>query len=107
MLISSIELDEKGKILKEISLPNIFLNPQKGTIIPFESAKKIASEKGFDIKSNTQMNINYNKKDDILTWIFKNEIYNDNHTSETKIMIINAHNGNIIETKTQKGFWID
>ncbi len=104
---SKIEFDEEGNIIKDIDFPIIKENSIQVKIFPLKSIIDKATERNFYKKSKTQFKMGYYQKENILVWKLINETYNSDNTYLEEQLIYNAHNGNFIELKSNKGQWIE
>ncbi len=98
---AKIVLDKYANVVEEITLPDIKHYPAKGTLISFREAKAVARKhKCYD--RNTQIALDYDKKNGSIIWRFKKTIYSHGDRSGEWILKIDAHDGKVIE-KYKKG----
>jgi Zn-dependent metalloprotease len=101
---AKIVLDKFGNVIEEIELPDIKKFPEKSNIISLEQAKVIATEnKFFDEK--TLINLSYDKKNGSIVWCFKQTTYKPDHTLSGWTLVIDAHNGKVIEKYGSGRIW--
>lgn len=104
---SKIELDEKGNVIKDIDFPIVKENSIQEKIVPLKSIIEKAIKRNFYKKKKTQFKMSYYSKDNILVWKLINETYKSDNTYLEEELIYNAHNGDFIELKSNKGQWIE
>lgn len=102
---SNIEVDEFGKIIKDIDLP--IKNPLINNIISLQETKNKAVNRKFYVKEKTKIELNYDVSKNILVWKFTNEDYKSNNTFLQKILRYNAHNGKYLDSNIAEGQWIE
>jgi hypothetical protein len=106
MYASNLELDEKGNTVKDIQFPVVpnYTNPFK--IYSYQEIKKKALQEGFYFPRKTRIDIEYNSEENILLWNVINVEYSTNNTYKQKNTYYNAHNGEYIGEKINKGLWV-
>ena len=102
---STIEVDEFGKIIKDIDLP--IKNPLINNIISLKETKSKAINRKFYVEEKTKIELNYDVSKNILAWKFTNEDYKSNNTFLQKILRYNAHNGKYLDLNIAEGQWIE
>jgi hypothetical protein len=118
MYASSIKLDKKGNILKNIEFPLVNNRLKFKNIISFNEIKKIAAKKeifiekqiikkGEYVKDKTEIKMDFDNDNNILIWKFINHTRYSNHTTLIETFSFNAHNGKFIERKAIEGTWIN
>lgn len=101
---AKIVLDKYGNVVKEIQLPNIKANPHKANIISLDEAKTIAKENDF-YDDKTEISLSYDNEAGSITWCFKRTTYHSNHTLSGWTLVIDAHNGKVLEKYGHGGIW--
>ncbi|MGJ5641361.1 hypothetical protein [Formosa sp. S-31] len=104
---SKIELDENGNIIKDIDFPIVEANSIQEKIVPLKLIIEKAQKRNFYKKEKTQFKMSYYASDNILVWKLVNETYNSDNTYLKEDLIFNAHNGNFIKLKSNKGQWVE
>ncbi|MDG1040253.1 MAG: hypothetical protein P8P00_05225 [Polaribacter sp.] len=104
---SKIELDEKGNVIKNIDFPIVKRNSIQEKLVPLKSIIKKAVKRNFYKKNKTQYKMSFYSKSNILVWKLINETYNSDNTYLHEELIYNAHRGNFIKLKSNKGQWIE
>jgi len=107
MYTSKIELDKNGNILKDIEFPRIIKDSIQERIFPFSKILQKAIEKGFCKNDRSKIDMGYKPETNILIWKFINSVFNSDNTFKEEVITFNAHNGDYIETITQKGVWVE
>lgn len=102
---STIEVDEFGKIIKDIDLP--IKNPLINNIISLKETKNKAINRKFYVEEKTKIELNYDVSKNILVWKFTNEDYKSNNTFLQKILRYNAHNGKYLDLNIAERQWIE
>ncbi|MEK8180831.1 hypothetical protein WMW71_10820 [Flavobacterium buctense] len=102
---SNVELDEFGNIIKDIDFPKKSSTSNK--FISLEEIKKKAVEKNFFIKDKTNVELDYDTVNNILVWKFINEEHKENGIFLQSELTYNAHNGNFLDLKVNKGEWVE
>lgn len=95
-----LNLDEKGKVIGEIELPDIKHNSFRSWIIPLEEAKQIAIANNFYDKY-TNVKSRYYPKAGSIVWEFE-QIEPGEGTKNRTLLLIDASNGSIVAKLTSK-----
>jgi hypothetical protein len=101
---AKIILDKSGNVIEEIELPNIQESPEKAYLISLEEATQIATMNNF-YREDTEISLSYHKKADSITWCFTYTDFNSDHTLSGWTLVVDAHNGKIIEKYSHGGIW--
>jgi uncharacterized membrane protein YkoI len=97
-----IRLDSDGEVIEEIDLPEISKFPQKASIISVDAAADIAKSRGFEPKTMS-ISIRYDEDAGSLVWIFEIFAREDRYTSSTRVLVIDAHSGQILKDGFETG----
>lgn len=104
--IGNIVLDKYGDIVEEIELPDMQRNPQKANIISLQQAKAIAIKNECYDDRHTSITFEYSKMRGSLIWrferhIFEKSMYQFEEFIPSKMLEIDAHSGEIIDSITK------
>lgn len=102
---SNIEVDEFGKIIKDINLPKE--NEAINNLIGLKDVKSKAINRKFYREGITKTELNYDVNKNILVWIFTNEYYKPDGVFLQKVLQYNAHNGAYLDLSNTEGRWIE
>jgi hypothetical protein len=69
-----------------------------------EEATQIATMNNF-YREDTEISLSYHKKADSITWCFTYTDFNSDHTLSGWTLVVDAHNGKIIEKYSHGGIW--
>jgi uncharacterized membrane protein YkoI len=95
-------LDSDGEVIEEIDLPEISKFPNKASIISVDTAADIAKSRGFESKT-MNIDIRYDEDAGSLVWRFETFAREDRFTVSTKVLIVDAHSGQILKDGIETG----
>ena len=95
-------LDSDGEVIKEIDLPEVAKFPNKASIISVDAAADIARSHGFESKT-MNIDIRYNEDAGSLVWIFYTSAGTHDFIGLTKILVVDAHSGQILKDGVELG----
>ncbi|GHC13084.1 hypothetical protein GCM10010080_30750 [Thermomonas carbonis] len=102
---AQIKLRSDGSILQEIDLPAFAESPEKLGFISLEHAASIASSKGYEHKA-LYPQIVYLEETDSLAWKFQEKIPDDGLVTQSKVIFVSAHNGEVLLKGTSSSITI-
>jgi len=99
-----LELDREGNTLAEINFPAVAKNKEKGKIIPFKDALKIAQQQGIPFgKVNVHVEIGYKEALDSLVWVVASSLPIESKDKSVRSrVVIDAHSGAVLHDEQPK-----
>ena len=95
-------LDSNGEVIEEIDLPEVSKFPNKANIISVDAAADIAKSRGFESKT-MNIDIRYDEDAGSLVWIIETFAREDRYTSSTRVLVVDAHSGQILKDGIETG----
>jgi len=95
-------LDIDGEVIAEIDLPEISKFPQKADIISVDKAADLAKSRGFKSDKMT-IRFRYDENVGSFVWRFESFGGEDRFTASTKVLIVDAHSGQILKDAIETG----
>ncbi len=107
MYASNLELDENGDVVKDLQFPIVSNDTIPFMIYSFKKIKQKAQREEFYFPGKTKIDMECDPEKNILLWTFINEEFFKDNTFKRKHNYYNAHNGEYIGEKTDKGEWVE